>query len=148
VLWSVLRVLQCVALYYSMLQCIRDNMSDNLSTFALRFVAVCCRVLPCVAVCCSVLQCLAVHCCAFMTTCLTAHLLSTCSALHCVAVSVLQCVAIGVRCSVLQCVAVRYRVLQCVDVRYSVLQYLSNSGMSSPKSTLPLDCFSTWASVL
>ena len=73
----------------------------------------CCSVLQCVAVCCSVLQCVVAVCCN-----------------ECVAVGVLQCVALLRKAKmyqrlahhVLQRVAVCCSVLQCVVVSYSVLQ--------------------------
>jgi len=71
---------------------------------------VCCSVLQCVAVCCSVLQCVTRYLSRWN---LNRALHSTSSAVCC-SVSVLQGVAVSVRCSVLQCVAaVCCSVLQC-----------------------------------
>jgi len=68
---SHIRMLQCVAVCYSVLQCAAVCCS------VLQYVVVYCSVLQCAAVCCSVLQCVAV----------------CCSVLQCAAVccSVLQC---------------------------------------------------------
>ena len=86
-----LRVLQCGAVWYGVLQCdtvcgcarracgARPPIPNGGHSGLFVSVAVCCSVLQCVAVCCSVLQSVAVCC------------------------SVLQCVAVC--CSVLQCVA-------------------------------------------
>ena len=67
-------VLQCVAVFGSVLQYLNDENGGD------AFIAVCCSVLQCVASCRSVLQCVVV----------------CCSVLQCVAVccSVLQCVAV------------------------------------------------------
>ena len=98
-------MLQCVAVCYSVLQCVAVDACLQLAQVlhllpllqcaaAATPVAVSCSVLQCAAVCCSVLQCVA----------------SYCSVLQCVAVcdSVLQCVAVAaVCCSVLQLTSVR-----------------------------------------
>ena len=59
-------VLQCVAVYFSLLQCVAPSVGHLGETpfacSALQCVAVCCSVLQCVAVCCSVLQCITVCC--------------------------------------------------------------------------------------
>jgi len=84
-------VLQCVAVYCSVLQ------------YVLRCAAVCCIMLQCAAACRSVLRCAAV--------CRSGQCVAACcSMLQCVTVCciVLQCVAVC--CSVLQCVAVCCRV--------------------------------------
>jgi len=69
---------QCVAVYYSVLQCVAVCCSVLQYTFydspiiidrlllkcgcsVLQCVAICCSVLQCVAVCCNVLQCVAVY---------------------------------------------------------------------------------------
>ena len=101
------RVLQCVAVCCSWLQCtppaahLCSHSSTSVNAVqsavgcrALQCAAVWCRVLQCVAVCRSVSQCVVVCC------------------------SVLQCVAVG--CSGLQWVAACCSVLQCVAVCCSV----------------------------
>jgi len=60
-------VLQCVAVYSNMLQCVAVccravDHSCNRQTFVLQCVAIGCRVSHCVVVYCSVLQCVAVCC--------------------------------------------------------------------------------------
>jgi len=82
-------VLQCVAVYYSVLQCVNDVKITSIDTMTWRPPELYRSVLQCVAVCCSVMQCVAV--CG--------------SGMQCVAVcgSVMQCVAV---CgSIMQCVA-------------------------------------------
>jgi len=54
-----MRVLQCVAVCCSVLQCVVATFHGKETNES---VAVCCSVLQCVAVCCSVLQCVAVCC--------------------------------------------------------------------------------------
>ena len=108
---GVMRVLQYVAVYCSVLQCAASCFSMQRAAVCcsvlqcLQCVAACCSVLQRVAVCCSVLQCIAACCC----------ILLWCVAVCC---SVLQCAAVC--CSVLQCVAVCCSVLQCVAVCCSV----------------------------
>jgi len=98
-------VLQCVAVYCSVLQRIAVCCS------VLQCAAVYCSVLQCIAVCCSVLQCVAVWC----------------SVLQCVVAccSVLQCVAVC--CSVLQCNA---RISTWRRIHVSASKFL-NSQLSS-----------------
>jgi len=81
---SVLHLLQCVAVCYSVLPC----------------VAVRCSVLQCVAVCCSVLQCVF-----FVITKYDSFMLDTIHSF---------CFILNMCCSVLQCVAVCCSVLQSV----------------------------------
>ena len=58
-----LRVLQCVAVSCSVLQCLAVSWPPVLVCLRVSAcVCVCCSVLQCVAVCCSVLQCVAVSC--------------------------------------------------------------------------------------
>jgi len=138
-------VLQCFAVYCSVLQCalhlergervvvVHDHVHELLQS-VLQCVAVCCSVLQCVAVCCSVLQCVAV-CVAFerrehvvvhdhvheLLQCVL-----QCAEVCCMCYSVLPCVAvccsIAVCCRVLQCVAVCCSVLQRVAVCCSAWQ--------------------------
>jgi len=123
--------LQCVAVFYSVLQ--RAAMWCNFVVMSRRgahnelqvcckCVAVCCSVLQCVAVCCSVLQCVAV--CRSVLQCVAV----CCSVLQCAAVccnfvvesgrgahNELQvcCKYVAVCCCGLQCVSVRCSALQC-----------------------------------
>jgi len=89
---SVLRLLQCVAVFYSVLQHIaiarQTTRLHSAGCSALQCVVACCSFLQRVAACCSALQRFSVCC------------------------SVLQCVAVC--CSVLQCVAACCSILQCV----------------------------------
>jgi len=82
--------LQCVATWWSAVQCVDDRRGDEEERLQV-CVAVSCSVLQCVAVCCSVLQCVNV---------LMIEEVMWRSGCRCV----LQCVAVC--CSVLQCVAV------------------------------------------
>jgi len=91
-------VLQCGAVWCSMLQCVVMCQSASLLIYGTCVAVRCCVLYLCVAVCCSVLQCAAVCC------------------------SVLQCVAVCCSVSVSQCVAVCCSVLQCAAVCRSVLQ--------------------------
>jgi len=115
-------VLQCVAVYYSVLHSV------------LQCAAVCCSVPQFATVCHSMLQCVAA-CCSVFTGLNTLHshfLVET--PLQCVAVccSVLQRVAaccsvlqrVAVCCSALQCVAVCCSTLQSVAVCCSVVQWV------------------------
>jgi len=100
-------MLQCDAVWFSVLYCFavyshRCPVASGLPRVFLR---------------CTVLHCVAVNCCLAAS-----WLAARTSILQCVVIgcSALQCVA--VRCSVMQCDAVCYSVLQCVAVCYSGLQ--------------------------
>ena len=96
-------MLQCVAVWYRVLQCV----AEEVLKIARRIV--CCSVLQCVAVCCSVLQCVAVCCRGSAqdrkTTCVLQCVAVCCSVLQCVAKEVRKISRRLVSCSVLQCAA-------------------------------------------
>ena len=79
-------VLQCVAVYFTVLQCVVMCRASCVSTPGLQIVqnfgsvlycvTVCCSVLQCVAVCCSVLQCVAVCCGVFQCCVAVCHVYS------------------------------------------------------------------------
>jgi len=72
------RILQCVTVYCSVLQCVAD---EYMFDYMCMHIAVYCSVLQCIAVCCSVLQRVAVCCsvsqCA--AACFSVLQINTCS---------------------------------------------------------------------
>ena len=118
-------MLQCVAVLLSEYRSFaRRSCLSCRCVCVLQCVAVYCIVLQCVAVCWSVvygsvLQCVAVCCSAHVKV--QGHSLDevVCRADMCACCRVFQCIAES--CSVLQCVAVCCSVLQGIGVRYSVL---------------------------
>ena len=99
------RVLQCVAVCCSVLQ------SDAVCCRVLQSVAVCCSVLQCVAVCDSVLQCVAV-CVAVCHSKPIAGFEGQVIVVGSICQQTHNLLPVAVRCSALQCVAVRCRMLQ------------------------------------
>ena len=100
------KVLQCVAVCFSVLLCVAVRCRQSRCCSVVQFVVVRCKeshgiYLDGCRVCCRVLQCAAVGCIGLQ------RVAACCSVLQRVAAccSVLQCVAVC--CSVLQCVAVR-----------------------------------------
>ena len=96
------RVLQCVAVRYSVPQChgYQYTLAPGPRVYdvtLLQCITVCCSVLQCVVLCCGTLQCVDPGVYDSMSLCC----------------SVLQCAA--VYCSLLQCVVLCCGVLQCVD---------------------------------
>jgi len=90
------RVLQCVAVCCSVLQCVLiTRWSLAHTSLGSWLKAVCCSVLQCVAVCCSVLQCVAV--CAdheMKSRAYVIRIVTRSRVLQCVCWSVLKCVAV------------------------------------------------------
>jgi len=143
--WECCSVRQCVAVCYSVFQCVRCT-HDILGEES---IAVCCIVLQCDVVCCSVLQCVAV--CTMHSRYLRRRI--CCSVLHCLALScsVLQCVrcthdiwgeeSVAVGCIVLQCNVVCCSVSPtkiCAANQYShgpaTIFYYENGSTLSPLS--------------
>jgi len=134
-------VLQCVAVWCSVLQCHPTAKDASGYSFG-----VCCSVLQCVAVCYSVLQCGAVRCSVTLQLRTSADMALVCVAVHrsvlqCVAVwcSVLQCqptaknicgYGFGVCCSVLQCVAVCCSLLQCLFLAQKVCDAIIHTHLT------------------
>jgi len=112
-------VLQCVAVCYNVCVAMSSRLArrflGNVSYKVLQCVAVWCSVLQCGAVCCSVVQCVAVWCSVLQCGAVCCNVMSSRLARRCLANvsyevrSVLQCVAVccnvclAVCCSVLQC---------------------------------------------
>ena len=114
-------MLQFVAVYYRVLQCIKNGRQTELCLvvdeqgWKLHCVAECCSALQCATVCCNVSKTGAKQ--NFISSSMSKNI--CCSVLHCVA----ECSSVfAVCCSVLQCVAMCCNVLQYVVACCSVLQ--------------------------
>jgi len=111
---TAITMLQCVAVWCSVVQCV----TVQCSVLQYTLQSLCCSVLQCVAVCYRALQCVAVRCNEMQCSCSSRA--TDGSKKHdkthrnYTVANVLQCVA--VRHSVLQCVAVRCIALQSVAV--------------------------------
>ena len=126
------RLLQCVAVRCSMLQCVavcRNTQDINHSKWQKGFCYVLgCSLLQCVALCCSVSQCVAVRCNALQCVAIPKTSAILCgrraSALSYIAAccSLLQ---YAVRCSALQCVAISKTSIIPSDRRASALSYVA-----------------------
>ena len=113
------RVVQCIAVSCSVLQCV---------AVFLHCVAVCCSMLQRVPLCRNVLQCVALSYSVMQFVANVLQYVAVCC-------SELQCMAVC--CSVLQCVAVCYSVLQCAAVCCSVLQCVAVCCRADLRKGLP-----------